>query len=315
MLGRIPFYSCALVAAAVWLWLAQPSETLGQGRPRSEEAVSYAPKPIKAAVYTPPHKPRTRLAELKAKYKNAAAWREVVVDDPHFRAEWISMAPGAKVSPRFHPDTRAWWIVQDGEIRFDIEGQEQFVAKKGSMVQVPMQTIYSMEVVGNQPAVRLEVNIAGAKTLYPKGSPLPDAPPGTEFIPVVLGRKPYPYGYNNKPHINLYELATDPKYRGGRFVHDDRGVANIIYGREKDLPPLNPNDRGHWHPECAEFWLVMMGQIRYPIEKVGVVIAEEGDVVYVPIGTWHAPRYYGEGYSCRLAMNGYPSIAHLRDPH
>jgi quercetin dioxygenase-like cupin family protein len=33
----------------------------------------------------------------------------------------------------------------DGQIRFEIENQEPFVATKGSMVQVPMQTIYSME--------------------------------------------------------------------------------------------------------------------------------------------------------------------------
>ncbi len=298
------------VAAAVCLLLGWRTEARGQQRPAREEA-SFAPK--KPGAYVPPHRPRTRLADLKAKNHNAADWSEVVVDDDHLHAQWVSAAPGTKVAPRFHPDTRAWWVVMDGEIRFDIEGQQPFVARKGSMVQAPMQTIYSMEVVGNKPALRLEVGIARAKTLYPRGSPLPSLP-GVEFIPVVLGRKPAPYVEPNRPHMNLYDLADDPKYRGSRFVHDDRGVANIIYGREKDLPPLDPADRGHWHPECAEFWLVMMGQIRYPIEGQGVIIAEESDVVYVPIATWHAPRFHGEGYSCRLAMNGYPSIAHLRDP-
>ena len=44
---------------------------------------------------------------------------------------------------------------------------------------------------------------------------------------------------------------------------------------------------------------------------------DEGDVVYVPIYTFHAPRFHGPGPSCRLAINGYPNIAHLRDadPH
>jgi oxalate decarboxylase/phosphoglucose isomerase-like protein (cupin superfamily) len=93
-------------------------------------------------------------------------------------------------------------------------------------------------------------------------------------------------------------------------------VSNIIYGYEKNLPKLNEKDRGHYHPECAEFWLIMQGQIRYPIEKVGVVIASEGDVVYVPPFTFHAPRFHGDGPSTRLAMNGFPNIAHLRDaPH
>ena len=47
-------------------------------------------------------------------------------------------------------------------------------------------------------------------------------------------------------------------------------------------------------------------------------IASEGDVVYVPKYTFHAPRFYGEGPSCRLAMNGYANIAHLSEadaPH
>lgn len=85
--------------------------------------------------------------------------------------------------------------------------------------------------------------------------------PGFTFIPVKLNRKPFPYGYENKPHINLYELEKQPGYRGGRFVHDDRAVSNIIYGDAAKLPPVDPKFRGHYHPECAEFWLILKGQI------------------------------------------------------
>jgi hypothetical protein len=76
-------------------------------------------------------------------------------------------------------------------------------------------------------------------------------------------------------------------------------VSNIIYGYEMNLPPLDAKNRGHYHPECAEFWLIMAGQIRYPIENYGVIIADEGDVVYAPIFTFHAPRFHGPGPSCR----------------
>ena len=68
--------------------------------------------------------------------------------------------------------------------------------------------------------------------------------------------------------------------------------------------------------QACEYWLIMQGQVRYNIEKVGVIIANEGDIVYVPPFTFHNPRWYGDGPSTRLAMNGYPDIAHLRDaPH
>ncbi len=58
----------------------------------------------------------------------------------------------------------------------------------------------------------------------------------------------------------------------------------------------------------------MAGQIRYPIETQGVIIANVGDVVYVPKNTFHAPRWWGDGPSCRLAMNGFPGLAHLFEP-
>jgi mannose-6-phosphate isomerase-like protein (cupin superfamily) len=180
-----------------------------------------------------------------------------------------------------------------------------------------MQTIFSIENIGDTPALRFEVNIAKAHYLYPKDVQPPKTP-GVEWIPVVLGRTPQPYGHENKPHINLYELEKDPNYHGSRFIWDDRAVSNIITGYEKELPPLNTKDKGHYHTECAEFWLIMQGQIRYPFEGQPVIIAEEGDVAYVPPSTFHAPRFHGPNRSTRLAMNGYPNIAHLREavvPH
>jgi quercetin dioxygenase-like cupin family protein len=278
---------------------------------RTPEEPSWAPKPDPTR-YVPPNKPHTKLSEVKAKHAGLENWREEIVSDDLLHADYISAAPGSKVSKRFHSDTREWWIVMAGKIRFEIEGQDSFIATKGSMVQVPYQTIYAMETVGDEPSLRLEVNIANAQTLYPGGEK-PPADLRINFIPVTLHRKPAPYDHGNKPHINLYELAKNggPKYSGQRFVHDDRGLSNIIYGYEKNLPPYDPKNRGHYHPESCEFWLIMAGEIMYPVEGQGTIIASEGDVVYVPKFTFHAPRFHGEGPSCRLAINGYTNIAHL----
>ena len=274
----------------------------------------WAPKPPHPPAYTPPHKPHTKLADLKKKHAGAADWRERVVDDDYLRAEYVSLPTGTKTTRAFHPDTRAWWIVIDGAIKFDIEGQEPFVARKGWIVQAPMQTLFTLETAGDKPSLRLEVNIAGAKTLYPQSAEPPKLP-GFDFIPVRLARKPGPWDRGNRPYRTFEELAENNEKHGApmtqRVVEDDRGVANFIYGYESKLGPLNPADRGHYHPECAEFCLIMAGQIRYPIEGQGVIIADEGDLVYVPKFTFHAPRFYGKGPSCRLAMNGYPNIAHL----
>jgi mannose-6-phosphate isomerase-like protein (cupin superfamily) len=269
------------------------------------------------AKYVAPHKPHTKLPDVKAKHAGQQDWREVVVNDEHFKSEYVQSRPGAREPQQLHPDTRAWWIVLDGQIRFSIEGTEPFVASKGSMVQVPMATFFSMETIGERPALRFEVNIAGAKTLY-ASDVTPPKIPGFEFIPVRFPRKPGVYGANNKPHVTFAELAK--KLEAGelkgspRVVHDARGVANFIYGYEKNLPPFDPKFKGHYHPEGAEFWLIMSGQIRYPIEGQDMFIANEGDVVYVPKFTWHAARWHGPGPSTRLAMNGFPEISHLFEP-
>ena len=276
---------------------------------------SWAPKPVEPTKYVAPHKPHTKLSEIKSEFAGKKEWRRVVVDDEHLHAEYIYSPAGAKVSPRFHPDTREWWVVMEGQIRFEIEGQEPFVATRRSMVQVPAQTIYSMETVGDAPSLRFQVNIAKAKTLYPEEVEPPKTP-GIEWIKVTLGRKPFGYDRGNRPHVTWDEFAAIGEKRGGtpRFVHDDRAVANFIYGYEKNLPPFDPKNKGHYHPECAEFWLIMTGQVRYPIEGQPMIIASEGDIVYAPKFTWHAPRWHGEAASCRLAMNGYPNIAHLSEP-
>src|SRR5262249_11088161 len=91
-------------------------------RPVPSEA--WALKPIVPPGYSPPQKPWTKVADLRAKHEGQRDWRETLVDDGRLTGEYISAAPGTKVGRRFHPDTREWFAVVDGEIRVEIEGQE-----------------------------------------------------------------------------------------------------------------------------------------------------------------------------------------------
>jgi mannose-6-phosphate isomerase-like protein (cupin superfamily) len=296
---------CVLALAVYFRMDAQQTKT----------DVVWGMKPVEATKYVAPHKPITKLVDVKARHEGQKNWTQVVVDDDYLHGEWIQDAPGTKLSKRLHPDTRTWWIVMDGEMRIDIEGQQPFVAKKGAIVNVPLQTFYSVETTGDKPSLRFEVNIPHAKTLYAKETEPPKMP-GIDWIPVRFARRPAVYDAPNKPVTTFDELAENVEKKNApvtqRVVADDRGVANFIYGYESKLPPLNLKDKGHYHPECSEFWLVMSGQIRYPIEhQPEPIIANVGDVVYVPKFTFHAPRFYGPGPSTRLAMNGFYNIAHL----
>src|SRR5258708_40338041 len=165
-----------------------------------------------------------------------------------------------------------------------------------------------METIGDEPPLRFEVNIANAHTLYP-GSETPPKDAGVDFISVALRRKPAPYDNGAKPHINLYELAKGKeRYSGGRFVHDDRAVSNIIYGYAKNLPPYDPKNRGHYHPESSEYWLIMAGQVKYPVERQSLNIPREGAGVSVPPVTFHAPRCFQDGAPRRFVHHGLTDI-------
>src|SRR5262245_13400214 len=135
-----------------------------QAPPRPTPTAAWAPKPVQTTPYPPGIKPWVKLADIKARHQNAPNWRDVIVEEGRLTGEYVQVAPGTKVSRRFHPDTREWFAVVEGEVRVDIEGQEPFTATRGSLVNIPRQTIYSLETVGARPSLRWVVNVARAKT-------------------------------------------------------------------------------------------------------------------------------------------------------
>ena len=131
-----------------------------------QDLLVLSPK-AKSPGWTGVHKPHTKLADVLARHKGEQDWAETIVDDESLFAQWVSIGPGRKTPRRMNGDTREWWIVQSGTLRFAIEGREPLVATKGFMVQVPYRTFYQIENVGTEPALRFEVNVARARKLYP----------------------------------------------------------------------------------------------------------------------------------------------------
>ena len=302
------------ITAAIFVSFSTLLAAQQQTQPKPVPTSAWAPKPVKTPGYRGIQKPWTKLADLKTKHKGQTTWRELIVDDGRLSGEYFSAAPGTKVTPRFHPDTREWFAIVEGEVRVEIEGQEPFTATRGSLVNIPRQTIYSLETVSKEPSLRFAVNVTGAKTLFPDAVERPAAPTGTEWMQVRINRTPGRYDEFNQPHLNIHEAASkNEKYSGGRFVRDDKSEMLVLYGHEKNMPPLDPADKGHFHAESAEFWLVFSGKIRYAFEGQQPFIAGEGDVVYVPSNTWHATRYIGDN-ACRLSITEYVGNALLL-PH
>src|SRR5581483_8579417 len=256
------------------------------------------------------NKPHVKLPDLKARHKGQASWSEVVVNDENFHAEYNQGAPGLKMATRMHPDTREFFAVIEGQVQFTIEGQPApIVATSTSIVNIPKKTPYSFEVIGTEPALWVDANQQNFKTLSPAADPAPRGAAGFSVLKIGLSPNgvgaPGNYQGNNKPHFNLHDAEKSPQFNGQNVVQDDHMWAQAIWGYEKNLPPYDPNDKGHFHIGTAEWWIILEGQIHHNIETVGDFTSNMGDVVYAPPSTWHATRFAGPGPSCRLATSGY----------
>jgi mannose-6-phosphate isomerase-like protein (cupin superfamily) len=265
----------------------------------------YFPKPTARTPWTAPMKPVTRLADLRAKHKGEASWREPVIHDENSRAFIVQEPAGTKHERKLYPDSPAWWTVIDGRIRFEIEKPdrtfETIEASKGSYVFVP----------------------ESATPVYPEKPAKAQA--GVEYIPVRLSTGPNPLDVpdpNGKPwpiHFNVYDLA---KQNAGKkswtqeAIRKNRARGNLICGMAGSDQPVGPNNRGHFHSDFAEFWVVMLGELRWTFEGdiPNSIVATEGDIIYAPPKTWHAPQFWGkQGLNCRLTSSTYPSANHFYD--
>ena len=275
----------------------------------------WAPVPVEPNPWIAPNKPLIRLSELRAKHAGQQNWAETVVSDSLFHADYISMAPGTKTPRRFHQDNRAWWMVQDGQIRFTIEGQEPFIASKGFMVQVPHRLVYSMETVGDTPSLRVEVTPANSDTMYPiDETPAPVA--GVKYVRTQVATVKGSYDKANVPFIDYNQTIagnTKPKQNQNQFIGDSHGIANIIRGDPKTQPPAREADKGHLHITGPEFWFILEGQMEFKIGSVPTFVADQGDIVYAPAKAWHRVRFAGSGMATRLAIVGYAN-SHVFQP-
>lgn len=313
---------CAtLIAASVLAAQSGPSSnTVGQRRPAK---IFYAPKPVQPAPYLAPMKPLVRLADLKTKHNGQANWSELVVYDKNNRAEVISAAPGSKVPRHLHSDAPEYWVVQQGRIRFEIEDPpgsfKSLEAAPGDLVLAPERRLHALEVIGTEPAIRLQVTLPDTTTIYETKPEQPEK--GMEYTPVTLstGDNPDEVPNDGRPDRFFFNIDELQKEHPGRrswsdlAVRKNRAHANIICGYASDVR-RTPGDLGHYHTDFAEIWIILRGRQSFAVEGLDPFVAAAGDVVYAPAKRWHLPEPSGEGMSCRLAMTPYPAGNHLYQP-
>ena len=223
-----------------------------------------------------------------------------------------------------YPDSAAWFVVLDGQIRFEVEkadGTFEIInATKGSYVFVPERLLHSIEVTGNTPAIRYEVTSGPSSTPVYEKRPA-QAPKGVEYIPVTLstglnpldvynegnGGKPWPY------HVNVCELEKRNTTKKGftqEAMRANRARGNFICGYRPASFPTEKGDRVTCtlippSPDSSR-WASCVGcskgrEDRHRRRAGGHHLRRPG--------TFHSPQFWGkEGLNCRLTNSTMPSL-------
>ena len=293
-----PRYALPLCAAALTLTAAAIAQ---DARPVQ---YAYAPKPTTLTPYDAPNRPIWRLADIVARHRGAARWTQDVLHDPDYTVRYIQMAPGDRTRPQFFADDRMFWVLLSGRMRVTIAGQAPFEAGKGFLINVPYRNAYSMEAIGTEPVLRVEVTRTGRVPVLPfvAGETVPVVP-GQNYVKVSYNVVPDTYRGVNKPYVDFErDWVNNPANpaRSQTWLEDDGNSSFIIRGPGVPTPP--PSNRGHFHVDYGESWLIIEGQIDYLIEGEKPFRAEFGDFVHVPHGRWHRASFAGTGMDTRMSI-------------
>ncbi len=282
-----------LSVAALAVLCASADAQAPRERPKVLQA--WAPQPTKLAPFTKPNALWKKLSDILARHKGQSDWAETEVLTRDYIGQYISMAPGAKTKTQFWADDRIFWVVESGSIRFTIEGQQPFVATQRPAVfwlqVMPYRVPYSMEMVGNEPALRFEVRASYETPSYP-ASETPPSTPGITYVKAdYTGQSKYDDA--NKPFLDFNKEIVQDGGKGGGFVKDDHTWANVIRG--KGIPTPADTSWGHFHENFLEFWIILEGQEQFLIQGEKLVTADVGDIVFAPEERWHRAEHFGSG--------------------
>jgi mannose-6-phosphate isomerase-like protein (cupin superfamily) len=278
----------------------------------AKNIVAWAAKPAKLPPFTGPNRLVYRLADVLAAHKGKPSWRQEVFLSRDYAGAWISMAPGEKTKTQFYADDRVFWVVQSGQMKVSIEGQEPFIASKHFLIQVPKRLQYSMEVVGNEPALRFEMRPAGEHPDYPL-SEAPTPVKGVQYIKAVYSGGGTYDGKVNVPYIDFEKQIVQGGEKRGVWLRDDHNYVTILRSA-KGVPTPPDNVWGHFHANFPEIWLVIEGTQQFLVEGEKLITVSDGDLVAAPTGRWHRAMPYSEGPSTRLAYIPRPDNLHWYQP-
>ena len=106
------------------------------------------------------------LRDVFSKFDGKSSWSYRLVNTENNSATIISQMPGEGNRLHYHPSWNEWWLILDGEWKWEIEGEVKTVVK-GDVVFIPAGKKHKITAAGISPAVRLAVSRADVPHVYP----------------------------------------------------------------------------------------------------------------------------------------------------
>jgi hypothetical protein len=298
----------AAAAAAALLLTAQAP------RPAPPAPVEmWVPKKTPYAAYDSPNRPWWKLADVLALHRGASDWSQPIVRNRDIVADWHQQGAGKRTTEVAYSDNRTAIIVWGGQLRVAIAGQPSFVAGKGFEIDVPLRVPFTLETVGDQPALWFEIHAAADMPLYPVASTTerPRDVAGFHYERRLAAGGAGTPDDANPLYLDYYKDVVQGGERATAFVATQHLFVNNIRGRATPTPPSS--NLGHFHVGYDEFWFVMEGNVDLQIEGEPLIkAAAPGDVLIAKQGRWHRASFGGpEGQmGTRVAVNPYPMGLH-----
>jgi quercetin dioxygenase-like cupin family protein len=116
------------------------------------------------------------IEELKARH-GPPPWAVPLVANDHFQVMVICQAPGHRNDWHYHL-TEECWSIYEGELAWTLEGRSEPVrVTAGEWIFAPANTFHLIEVLGEQPAIRIAITPAGEYHRHERAD-APPSPPG-----------------------------------------------------------------------------------------------------------------------------------------
>jgi mannose-6-phosphate isomerase-like protein (cupin superfamily) len=266
------------------------------------QAKAWSPKPTQPTPYLNGMKPLTKLSDVLADKDPSVSWRHKVVDDQSVKAAWVGLKPGDAMRQKLVADHRTAFIVWEGEVRVDIPGNNPatFTATKGMMVQVPLRRPYSLTNVGSTRSLHFEVHNAARVFIYPQPTSTAGLPKPAEGYVWFPHRYEQPDSFTSQGTPVTRNFFADPAGSTGPFVNDDRLFMSAVRGASSPVTA-----EYYFKASGGDAWFVMEGQMGFSVEGLDSIVANPGDIVYVPEGRYHQASHQGAAFSTGVVINGY----------